>query len=76
MIRLIHSQSLLLSDGVHDESAAITLMSTDVDIICDNILTVHEIWAQAIEDRSHDWILASFEIAWLGVCCSPSDHRS
>jgi ATP-binding cassette subfamily C (CFTR/MRP) protein 1 len=58
MVRLIHSQSLLLSDGVHDESAAITLMSTDVDIICDNILTVHEIWAQAIEVMIGFWLLS------------------
>jgi ATP-binding cassette, subfamily C (CFTR/MRP), member 1 len=43
-------------------------MSTDVDIIYDNILAVHEIWAQVIEVMIGFWLLSS-QLGW--VCAVP-----
>ena len=66
MVGLIHSRSLLLQDGVHDDSAAITLMSTDVGIICENITRFHEIWAQVIEVTVGLGLLAR-QLGWVSV---------
>lgn len=58
MVGLVYKRSLSLPDGLHEESAAITLMSTDVDIICDAIPTIYELWAQIIE------VMIGFGLLW------------
>ena len=49
MVGLIYRRILSLPHSLHEESAAITLMSTDVDITCEYIPTIHEVWAQLLE---------------------------
>lgn len=66
MVGLIHGRSLELSDGAHDDSAAITLMSTDVDIICEAVPTIFELWAQAIEVAVGFWLLAR-QLGWVAI---------
>ena len=58
MVGLVYRRSLSLQDGLHEESAAITLMSTDVDIICDAIPIIYELWAQVIE------VMIGFGLLW------------
>lgn len=66
MIGLIHDRSLELLDDTHDESAAITLMSTDVDIICDAIPIVYEVWAQLMEVGIGFWLLVR-QLGWVST---------
>ncbi|KAF8856341.1 hypothetical protein BDZ45DRAFT_745521 [Acephala macrosclerotiorum] len=61
MVGLVYKRSSSLPDGLHEESAAITLMSTDVDIICDTIPTVYELWAQIIE------VMIGFGLLWRQI---------
>ncbi|KAE8391677.1 P-loop containing nucleoside triphosphate hydrolase protein [Aspergillus alliaceus] len=49
MIMLIHDQTLSLHDGLYRESAALTLMSTDIDSIIDHLENMNDIWARTIE---------------------------
>ncbi|KAF4624351.1 hypothetical protein G7Y89_g13820 [Cudoniella acicularis] len=49
VVSLVYSQSLAIQDRKNNESAAITLMSTDVDTVADAITNIHEIWAQIVE---------------------------
>jgi ATP-binding cassette subfamily C (CFTR/MRP) protein 1 len=66
LIGLIYSHSLELADSSHDELAAITLMSTDIDIICNAISTLFEVWAQLIEVSIGFWLLAR-QLGWVSV---------
>lgn len=65
---LIYDRTLLLQDGVYDESAAISLMSTDVDRIADSMDVIHEVWAELIEVALGIWLLAR-QLGW--VCVLP-----
>ena len=50
-----------------DESAAVTLMATDVQTICDALAQVHEVWASLIEVVLALWLLeAQMGLATLG----------
>lgn len=54
-------------DSALDESAAVTLMSTDVQRICDALPLVHELWASLIEIGLAVWLLqAEIGIAIIG----------
>lgn len=64
MVGLIYDQSLSLQDGLHENSAAIALMSTDVDIVCDSLPTVYEIWAQLVEVVIGFWLLGR-QLGWV-----------
>lgn len=48
-ISLIYSKSLKLQDGLHMEDPAITLMSTDIDIIVTQLVDINETWANLLE---------------------------
>lgn len=48
-VSLIYNRTLLLEDGVYDESAAVTLMSTDVDQIAFCLEELNECWSRLIE---------------------------
>jgi len=49
MVSMIYDRTLTLQDGVYTESAAITLMSTDIDSIVEAYEEINEIWARTIE---------------------------
>jgi ATP-binding cassette subfamily C (CFTR/MRP) protein 1 len=55
---LIFNKSLILRDGVYDESAALTLMSTDIDRIVARMQNMHEVWARPVEIAIRVWLLS------------------
>jgi ATP-binding cassette, subfamily C (CFTR/MRP), member 1 len=57
LVNAIYSQTLDLSITSLDESAAVTLMSSDVQRICDAIIPIHGIWASPIEIGLAIWLL-------------------
>jgi ATP-binding cassette, subfamily C (CFTR/MRP), member 1 len=65
-IGLIHSRSLQLTESGHDDLAAITLMSTDVDITCDAGSTIFEVWAHFMEMGIGFWLLAR-QMGWVSI---------
>jgi ATP-binding cassette subfamily C (CFTR/MRP) protein 1 len=58
LVGLIFNKSLLLRDGVYDETAAITLMSTDIDRIGSSMQNMHEVWARLAEVAIGIWLLS------------------
>ena len=46
---MIYEKTLTLIDGASDESAAVSLMSTDVDQISTCLREVNEIWSRILE---------------------------
>ncbi|OAA63926.1 ABC transporter, transmembrane domain, type 1 [Cordyceps fumosorosea ARSEF 2679] len=65
---LIYDKALQTRDGVYDESAAVTLMSTDVDQITECLTELNEYWARAIEVTLGVSMLAK-QLGW--VCVVP-----
>lgn len=65
---LIYDKALQTRDGVYDESAAVTLMSTDVDQITECLTELNECWARAIEVALGVSMLAK-QLGW--VCVVP-----
>jgi ATP-binding cassette subfamily C (CFTR/MRP) protein 1 len=49
MIALIYDKTLVMKEGAFDESAAMSLMSSDVDQITFALKEVNEIWARLLE---------------------------
>lgn len=49
LVALIFSKTLDLNIAAAKESAAVTLMSTDIDGIATGLEEIHDIWASAIE---------------------------
>ena len=68
MVAVIYDRSLQLRADAYDESAAVTLMSTDTDRICDSIQSFHEIWARLTEVAIGITLLA-LQLGW--VCIMP-----
>jgi hypothetical protein len=58
LIGIIFNKTLLLRDGVFDESAAVTLMSTDVDRIALSMQSLNEIWGRLVEVSIGVWLLS------------------
>ncbi|OCK85970.1 putative multidrug resistance protein [Lepidopterella palustris CBS 459.81] len=58
LVGLIFNKTLVLGDGVYDESAAITHMSTDIDRIAASMQSMHETWARLIEVSIGVWLLS------------------
>jgi ATP-binding cassette subfamily C (CFTR/MRP) protein 1 len=58
LVGLIFSKTLVLRDGVYDESAAVTHMSTDIDRIVASMQNMHEVWARLIEVAIGVWLLS------------------
>ncbi|KAK3942168.1 P-loop containing nucleoside triphosphate hydrolase protein [Diplogelasinospora grovesii] len=46
---MIYSKTLELSVTALDESSAVTLMSTDSELICTSFVNLHEVWASPVE---------------------------
>ena len=68
VVGLIYNRTLILHDGVYDESAAITLMSTDIDRIAISLQLLHETWPQLLEVAIGIALLAR-QLGW--VCVFP-----
>lgn len=67
-VSLIYRHAIELSDGLYDESAAVTLMSTDVDRIVLCLIDLNECWARLIEVAIGIVLLAR-QLGW--VCIMP-----
>jgi ATP-binding cassette subfamily C (CFTR/MRP) protein 1 len=66
MVSLIYSKTLELPAGVYDESAALTLMSTDIDRLATSLDSLNEIWARMIEMSIGIWLLER-QLGWVCV---------
>lgn len=64
LVGLIYHRSLNVSCGTHDDSNAVTLMSTDVDNLDSVAEMFHETWAQLLEVVVGTALLAR-QIGWL-----------
>ncbi|KAL3424877.1 ABC transporter [Phlyctema vagabunda] len=68
LVSLIYTQSLSMEDRIDDPSAAITLMSTDVDRICQSLVLLHDLWSRPLELVLGISLLA-LQIGW--ICIMP-----
>ena len=68
MVSVIYESTLRLQSDVYDETKAITLMSTDIDTIANNIENVQELWARIAEVGIGIWLLER-QLGW--VCIAP-----
>ncbi|KAJ5107721.1 hypothetical protein N7456_004396 [Penicillium angulare] len=68
LVSIIFAKTLDLSVTALDESVAVTLMSTDVQSICDGLTTINDFWAVPIELGIAIYLLAR----QLGVACVAS----
>ncbi|OBT65136.1 hypothetical protein VE03_04736 [Pseudogymnoascus sp. 23342-1-I1] len=57
LVNAIYAQTLDLSVNSLDESAAVTLMSLDVERICTAIQPIHNIWSSPLEITLAIWLL-------------------
>lgn len=57
LVGMIYSKTVDSSITAMDESAAVTLMSTDTETICLAFVQVHELWAVPIETGLAFWLL-------------------
>ena len=57
LVGIIYSKTVDLSISAMDESAAVTLMSTDTETICLAFVQVHEIWVVPIETGLAFWLI-------------------
>lgn len=65
---LIYDHSMSLREGQYDESAVITHMSTDVDMIARSLEQANELWARIVEIAIGIWLL---ERQLGAVCIAP-----
>lgn len=65
-VSLIYSRALQIQDGLYDESASITLMSTDTDRVSLAIYNLNEVWARGIEVGVAIFLLAR-QLGWVAV---------
>lgn len=68
LVSIIYTKSLSIEDRIDDPSAAVTLMSTDVDRICQSLVILHDLWARPLE-LSTGVVLLALQIGW--VCTIP-----
>lgn len=68
MVTIIYSKTLKLPAGLYDESAALTLMSTDIDRLASSLDSLNEIWARIIEMSIGIWLLER-QLGW--ICVAP-----
>ena len=67
LITSIYAKAVKLPSTALDEVAAVTLMSTDVQRICDALEQLHEVWAGILEIGIGIWLLTrQIGIALLG----------
>lgn len=68
-VSLIYAKTLRLQVGVYDESAAVTLMGTDIDRLEFSLNSVCEIWAWLLEIVIGIYLLAR-QLGW--ICIAPA----
>ena len=68
LVSLIYVKTLEMRAGGLDESAALTLMSTDIDRLTVSLTNLCEIWAYVIEMAIGLWLLER-QIGW--ICVAP-----
>lgn len=56
LVSLVYSQTLQMRDS-YDESAALTLMSTDIDRVTVGLQNIHEVWGRIVEIAIGMWLL-------------------
>lgn len=67
LVNAIYTKTLNLSVTSLDESAAVTLMSLDVERICTAILPIHNLWSSPLEITLAIWLLQKeIGVALLG----------
>jgi len=67
LVNAIYTQTIELSIISLDESAAVTLMSSDVERICAAILSIHSLWSSPVEIALAIWLLQKeIGVALLG----------
>ncbi|KAL2062648.1 hypothetical protein VTL71DRAFT_5720 [Oculimacula yallundae] len=67
LVNAVYAQTLDLSITSLDESAAVTLMSSDVERICEAIIPIHSMWSSPIEIALAIWFLSrEIGVALLG----------
>ncbi|KIW17984.1 hypothetical protein PV08_02270 [Exophiala spinifera] len=57
LVAAIYAKAIELPTTALDESAPVTLMSTDVQRVCDSLAQLHETWASIIEVALGIWLL-------------------
>jgi ABC-type multidrug transport system fused ATPase/permease subunit len=57
LVNAIYAQTLDLSITSLDESAAVTLMSSDMERICQAVLSIHNLWSSPVEIALAVWLL-------------------
>lgn len=67
-VALIYDHCITLREGEYDESAVITHMSTDVDMIAKSLEQMNELWARVLEVAIGIWLL---ERQLGAVCIAP-----
>jgi ATP-binding cassette, subfamily C (CFTR/MRP), member 1 len=65
LVSVIYSKTLEKATGNLNDSAAITLMSTDVERIDNSLQNIHEVWAAPIETAIGIWPLER----QIGIAC-------
>jgi ATP-binding cassette subfamily C (CFTR/MRP) protein 1 len=65
LVAAIYEKTIQISTTALDDSAAVTLMSTDVERIVQSMRKIHEFWANSIEVGLATWLLKQK----LGVAC-------
>ena len=68
MVSLIYTRTLKLQAGIYDESAALTLMSADLNRITNTMIVIVQVWAQVVEVALGIWLLER-QLGW--VCVAP-----
>ena len=58
LIGLIYDRALLIPDTLYDEAEAVTLMSSDTDLIAETILVVHDCWVLTLQVAVGVYLLA------------------
>ncbi|KFY05556.1 hypothetical protein V492_08453 [Pseudogymnoascus sp. VKM F-4246] len=67
LVNAIYTQTLDLSVTSLDESAAVTLMSLDIERVCNAIQSIHNLWSSPLEITLAIWLLQKeIGIALLG----------
>ncbi|KAF4969630.1 hypothetical protein FSARC_3209 [Fusarium sarcochroum] len=59
LVSAVFSKATELSTTVMDDSAAVTLMSSDVDVIVRAVREIHEFWANIIQLAIATWLLST-----------------
>lgn len=65
LVNLIYDRLLHLRHDGYDNGKAITLMSTDTDLVSDSAELFHELWGYILEVIIGMTML-SMEVSWLG----------